>query len=124
MTVFLTSITCIQPPTTIFHITHRHIADAGGPVNIKSDEWTAVSNPSSGEKAGIIAAPLAGLGLGMLIGSATDRTETSTVNGLSVSMNSHRGLAIGSLVGLAAGGVGSFVLLARSNGFYIEGVRH
>jgi hypothetical protein len=57
-----------------------YIAKAGGPVNIESDQWTAVSNPSGGEKAGIVAAPLAGLGVGMLIGSATDRNQTSTFN--------------------------------------------
>lgn len=97
-----------------------YVANAGGPINIESDQWTALSNPSGGEKAGIVAAPLAGLGLGMLIGNATDKTQTSTVNGLSLSMNSHKGLAIGSLVGLAAGGVGSLILIERSHGFYIE----
>lgn len=46
-----------------------YVATIMGPLSMESDEGTAWSNPSSGEKAGIIAAPLAGLGIGAAIGA-------------------------------------------------------
>jgi hypothetical protein len=68
----------------------------------------------------VIAAPLAGLGAGALIGSAAHTTHTTNFAGMTTTSSTPKGLAIGSVVGLAAGGVVAFVLLARSHNFYVE----
>jgi hypothetical protein len=97
-----------------------YVATIKGPVSMESDEGTAWSNPSSAEKAGIIAAPLAGLGIGAAIGAAQHTTTSSTLGGTTLTSSTPKGLAIGSLVGLVAGGAVSLVLLARSHHFYVE----
>jgi len=117
-----------------------YIANAGGPVNIESEQWTAWSNPQGHAKAAIILAPILGLGLGAGIGAATDHSHTVTlgggsmptspccglpgptqpVPGLTVTENTHKGLVIGSMIGGIVGGVTSLALLARNHQFYIE----
>jgi type IV secretion system protein VirB10 len=97
-----------------------YVASIKGPLSMETDEGTAFSNPSSAEKAGIIAAPLAGLGIGGAIGAAKHTTMSSTLGGNTLTASSPKGVGIGSLVGLAAGGVVSLVLLARSHHFYVE----
>jgi len=97
-----------------------YVATIQGPLNMESDEGTAWSNPSSAERAGIIAAPLAGLGIGAAIGASQHTTDSSTLGGTTLTASSPKGLAIGSLVGLAAGGAVSLVLLVRSQHFYVE----
>ena len=97
-----------------------YVATMQGPLNMESDEGTAWSNPSSAEKAGIIAAPLAGLGIGAAIGAAQHTTDSTSLGGTTLTSSSPKGLAIGSLVGLAAGGAVSLVLIARSHHFYVQ----
>ncbi|MGH9516816.1 MAG: hypothetical protein ACRD3P_14185 [Terriglobales bacterium] len=97
-----------------------YVASINGPLTMETDEGTAFSNPSSAEKAGIIAAPLAGLGIGAAIGAAQHTTMSSTLGGTTFTESSLKGVSIGSLVGLAAGGVVSMVLLTRSHHFYLE----
>ncbi len=97
-----------------------YVATIKGPLGMESDEGTAWSNPSSAEKAGIIAAPLAGLGIGAAIGASQHTTDSSTLGGTTLTASSPKGLAIGSLVGLAAGGAVSLVLLVHSHHFYVE----
>ena len=97
-----------------------YVATINGPLQMESDEGTAWNNPSSAEKAGIIAAPLAGLGIGAAIGAAQHTTQSSTLGGTTLTSSTPKGLAIGSLVGLAAGGAVSLVLLARSHHFYVQ----
>jgi hypothetical protein len=97
-----------------------YVATIQGPINMQSDEGTAWSNPSSAEKAGIFAAPFAGLGIGAAIGAAQHTTQSSTLGGTTLTSSTPKGLAIGSLVGLAAGGAVSLVLLARSHHFYVQ----
>ena len=97
-----------------------YVATIKGPLNMESDEGTAWSNPSSAEKAGIFAAPFAGLGIGAAIGAAQHTTQSSTLGGTTLTTSTPKGLAIGSLVGLAAGGAVSLVLLARSHHFYVQ----
>lgn len=117
-----------------------YIANAGGPVNIQSEQWTAWSNPQGHAKAAIILAPILGLGLGAGIGAATDHSHTVTlgggsmptspccglpgptepVPGLTVTENTHKGLVIGSMIGGIVGGVTSLTLLERNHQFYIE----
>lgn len=97
-----------------------YVAAITGPLNMESDEGTAWNNPSSAEKAGIFAAPVAGLGIGAAIGAAQHTTQSSTLGGTTLTSSTPKGLAIGSLVGLAAGGAVALVLLARSHHFYIQ----
>lgn len=97
-----------------------YIAKAGGPVNVESEDWTAWNNPSAKTKAGMFVAPLAGLGLGLAIGSATDKTTTTNLGLLTVQNTSHAGLVAGAAIGGGIGTAVSIVLLARSHSFYIE----
>jgi len=97
-----------------------YVANVAGPVNIETDEDTAWRNPSGATTAGAIAAPLAGAGLGALIGNAAHTTHTTTFAGTTLTSSSPTGIAIGSIVGLAAGGAVALVLLARSHQFYVE----
>lgn len=97
-----------------------YVAHIDGPISMESDEGTAWRDPSGGAKAGAIAAPIAGLGLGALIGSAAHTTQSSSLGGTTISSSTPTGLAIGSVVGLAAGGVISLVLLTHSSGFYVD----
>ena len=97
-----------------------YVATINGPLNMESDEGTAWNNPSSAAKAGIIAAPLAGLGIGAAIGAAQHTTDSSTLGGTTITSSTPKGLAIGSLVGLAAGGAVALVLIARSHHFYVQ----
>jgi len=97
-----------------------YVATIHGPINMESDEGTAWNNPSSATKAGIIAAPLAGLGIGAAIGAAQHTTQSSTLGGTTITSSTPKGLAIGSVVGLAAGGAVALVLLVRSHHFYVQ----
>lgn len=97
-----------------------YVARVVAATNIQSDEGTAWRNPSSGAKAGAIVAPMAGLGMGAAIGSAAHTTNSSTLGGTTITSSSPKGLAIGSTVGLAAGGVVSLVLLARGRQFFVD----
>lgn len=97
-----------------------YVASIAGPLTIESEEGTAWLNPSSGVKAGAIIAPMAGLGLGALIGSAAHTTQSSTLGGNTITTSTPKGLAIGSVVGMAAGGVVALVLLAHSHQFFVE----
>jgi hypothetical protein len=97
-----------------------YVASIGGPVKMESDEGTAWNNPSSATKAGIVAAPLAGLGIGAAIGASQHTTQSSTLGGTTISSSTPKGLAIGSIVGVAVGSAVALVLLARSHHFYVQ----
>lgn len=97
-----------------------YVASIAGPLNIETEEGTAWANPSSGVRAGAIIAPAAGLGLGALIGSAAHTTRSTSLGGTTITSSSIKGVAIGSLVGLAAGGVVSIALLLHSHQFFVD----
>ena len=97
-----------------------YVANIAGPVTIETDEGTAELNPSGGVKAGAIIAPIAGLGLGALIGNAAHTTQSSSLGGNTITTSTPKGLAIGSLVGLAAGGVVALALLTHSHQFFVD----
>lgn len=97
-----------------------YVAPVAGPMDIESDEDTAWRDPSGGAKAAAMVAPAAGLGLGALIGSAAHTMQHSSLGGMTLTSATPSGLAIGSMVGLAAGGVVSLVLLTRSPHFYVD----
>jgi hypothetical protein len=96
-----------------------YVTNIGGPMTIESEEGTAWINPGTSTKAGVVAAPLVGLGLGAAIGAAAHTTQTTNFAGMTMSTSTPKGIAIGSAVGLAAGSIVSLVLLARSHHFYM-----
>jgi hypothetical protein len=108
----------LQSATVIFP--DGYVASVSGPLSIESEEGTAWVNPSRGAKLGAVIAPLAGLGIGAAIGSAAHTTRTTNFGGMVMSSSTPKGLAIGSVFGMAAGGAVSLILLARSHGFYVE----
>jgi hypothetical protein len=97
-----------------------YVAHIAGPINIESDEYTAWLSPSNGAKAGAIIAPLAGLGLGALIGNAAHTTDSSTLGNTTLTSSSPRGIAIGSGVGMGVGAIISVMLLTHSHQFFVE----
>jgi hypothetical protein len=107
----------MQSPAVLFP--NGYVVHLAGTVNIESEEDTAWPNPGGGATAGMILAPVAGAGLGALIGSTAHTSQTSTLGGTSITTPTHTGLAIGTAVGLASGGVVSLVLLLRSHSFYV-----
>jgi hypothetical protein len=95
------------------------VANARGPMNVESDEGTAWRVPGGGNVAGAIAAPLAGLGLGTLIGHEAGGKGTN-INGMNYNPGGLKSTAIGAMVGLAAGGAVSFIFLAHSRQFVVD----
>jgi hypothetical protein len=97
-----------------------YIAKFAGPLDMESEEGTAWLNPGNGTKAGVVIAPLAGLGIGAAIGAAAHTTTSNTLGGTTLTASSPKGLAIGSLVGLAAGGIVALVLITHSRQFFVD----
>ena len=95
------------------------VVNIKGPLEVTSGEGTAWRNPSDGAKAGAVLAPLIGLGLGTAIGEAAHTTQTTTFAGMTMTSQTLKGVTIGSITGLAAGTVASFLLVARSHHFYV-----
>jgi hypothetical protein len=111
-----------------------------GPVTLESDDGYAIKDPGKGRILGAFIAPAAGLGLGALIGRAADNSPGTTLtttlppncgvptpgctNGTTQSITappSHlKGIAIGSMVGLAIGGAISLALVLHSHNFYLD----
>lgn len=97
-----------------------YVVNINGPLEIKGGEGTAWTNPSSSAKTGAVLAPLIGSGLGTAIGLAAHTTQTTNFAGTTMTTDTPKGMAIGSITGLAAGVVVSVVLLARGHQFYIQ----
>jgi len=97
-----------------------YIVNVAGPLNVESDEGTAWRNPSTAARTGAIIAPIAGGGLGALIGSAIHTTQSTSLGGTTLTQSTPKGLAIGSMVGLAIGGAVSFAILLNSRHFFVD----
>ena len=97
-----------------------YVANLSGPVDVESDEGYAQIDPSKGRTVGAFAAPFVGLGIGAAIGSAAHTKDSASLGGQTISSNSPKGLAIGSITGAAIGTVVSLFLLTRSKGFYLD----
>jgi hypothetical protein len=95
------------------------VTNTSGPVQVEGEEGTAWLDAGGKNVAGAIIAPLAGLGLGTLIGHATGGHGTD-INGMNFNPGGLKSTAIGGMVGLAAGGALSFVFLARSHHFFVD----
>lgn len=114
-----------------------YVTPIAGPVTLESDDGYAVKDPGKGRIAGSFALPAAGLGLGALIGhslaSSQPQTITSTLppgctgpppgclsSSLSTPASTLKSTAIGSMVGLAVGGVASLALVFGTRDFYLD----
>lgn len=117
-----------------------YVAPISGPATLTSDEGYAIKYPGKGRMVGTFVAPAAGLGLGALIGrvasSSTPTTLTTSLppdcgvptpgcmngvsNSLTVPADHLKGIAIGTMVGLAVGGAIGFALLLHSRDFYLD----
>jgi hypothetical protein len=95
------------------------VASAAGAIVIEGEEGTAWPVAGGGNVAGAIAAPLAGLGLGTLIGHSVGGKGTD-INGMNFNPGGLKSTAIGGMVGLAAGGVISFILIAHTHHFFVD----
>lgn len=108
-----------------------------GPITLLSDEGYAVKDPGKGRVITAVALPLAGAGLGMLIGHAVANTTPQTItasvppgcvgpspgclsSSMSVPRSAGPATVIGAGIGGAAGGVTSLVLLLSSHHFYLD----
>ena len=97
-----------------------YVANLSGPVNIESDEGYIQLDPGRGRTAGALIAPMAGLGIGAAIGASAHTKDTTTFAGQTITTSTPKGLAIGSVTGMAIGGAVSLILLTRSKGFYLD----
>jgi hypothetical protein len=116
-----------------------YVAPIAGPITLVSDDGYALKDPGKSRMVGAFALPAAGLGLGALIGHSVSSPQTITLPGLPPSCgvpmpgctgsssptltdNSSRlkSTAIGSMVGLAAGGVASLALLLNAHNFFLD----
>ena len=110
-----------------------------GPVTLQSDDGWAVQDPGPKRMVAAFALPAAGAGIGALIGHSLGHSQSQTLGGLppncgvptpgcmngtpgtTLTDNSGRlkSTAIGSMAGLAIGGVGSLALLFNSHNYYL-----
>jgi hypothetical protein len=117
-----------------------YVTPIPGPIMLQSDEGYALKDPGKDRMVAAFALPAAGLGLGALIGHSLGHPQSTTFPGLPPNcgvptpdcMNSGpptvltdnspqlKSTAIGSMVGLAAGGVASLALLMNSSHFYLD----
>ena len=117
-----------------------YVAQLSGPVDLESDDGYAIADPGEGKIVGMFAAPAAGMGLGALIGHAVAGSQSTSINtslppscgvptpgcsggtsqSLTIPGSKLKSTAIGSMVGLAIGGVVSLVLLSRSHNFFLD----
>jgi hypothetical protein len=96
-----------------------YVAPIPGPATLVSDEGYALKDPGKGRIVGAFALPAAGLGLGALIGHAAGGNGTN-INGMNYNPGGLKSTAIGSMVGLAAGGIASLAMLMNSRHFYLD----
>lgn len=96
-----------------------YIAPISGPVTLESDDGYALKDPGHGRIIGAVALPLAGAGLGTLIGHSEGGTGTN-INGMNYNPGGLRDTAIGSMVGLAVGGVASLALILNTHNFFLD----
>ena len=111
-----------------------------GPMTLESDEGYALKDPGKGRSAGAVALPVAGAGLGALIGHFAANAHSTTItqtlppncgvptpgctNGTSQSLtipgSTLKSTAIGTGVGATIGMVASMALLVSSHHFYLD----
>jgi hypothetical protein len=96
-----------------------YVAPIAGPMTLESDEGYAIKDPGKGRMVSAFVLPAAGAGLGALVGHAAGGSGTD-INGMNFNPDGLKSTAIGSMVGLAVGGVASLVMLTSSPNFYLD----
>ena len=113
-----------------------YVTAIAGPITLESGDGYAMKDPGSGRMVGAFALPAAGLGIGALIGhsvGSSPTTLTSTLppgctgappaclsESIAGPSNTLRNTAIGSVVGLAIGGVASLALVLNTHNFFLD----
>jgi hypothetical protein len=114
-----------------------YVASIAGPITLESDQGYAFKDPGSGRIAALIAGPLAGTGLGALIGHSVASSQGSTLTSsipqgctpgspgcLSSSItgppDKGKDTVIGSAVGAGVGLAVGLVLVGRSHNFFLD----
>jgi hypothetical protein len=114
-----------------------YVTPIAGPITLESSDGYALKDPGKGRMIGAFALPAAGLGLGALIGhsfaSSQPNTITSTLppgctgpppgclsSSLTTPGNTLKSTAIGSMVGLAVGGIASLALVLNTRNFFLD----
>jgi len=113
-----------------------YVTAVAGPLTLESSDGYAIKDPGSKRVGGAIALPLAGLGIGALVGHSVGTSQgtlTSTLppgcvgpppGCLSASVptagSSGKDAAIGAVIGGMVGGVASAVVLFSSRHFYLD----
>lgn len=113
-----------------------YVTPIPGPLTVETSDGYALKDPGSKRTAGAIAMPIAGLGIGALIGHSAGSSQSTLTNTLppgcvgpppgclssSVSApgSSGKDTAIGAVIGGAIGGVASLFLLTSSHHFHLD----
>jgi hypothetical protein len=97
-----------------------YTAPVPGPMDLESSEGYVLLDPGKSRLAGAIAAPIAGLGAGLLIGHAVSNSPGTTVGGMTVNVDRARSTGIGGVVGAAVGGIVLLVILTRGHQFFLD----
>jgi hypothetical protein len=113
-----------------------YVAPVDGPITLESDEGYALKDPGKGRIISTIAMPLAGLGIGALIGhSVAGGPQTLTTSlpagctgqppycltsSLPDNSNVLKSTAIGSMAGLAIGGIAAVAVVFGTRNFYLD----
>ncbi|MBZ5680399.1 MAG: TrbI/VirB10 family protein [Acidobacteriia bacterium] len=114
-----------------------YVVPISGPATLETDDGYALKDPGKRRMVSAFALPAAGLGLGALIGHSVASSQPVTITNtlppgctgpppgcLSSSVTGPpdrlKSTAIGSMVGLAAGGVASLALIMNSHNFFLD----
>lgn len=114
-----------------------YVAPISGPVTMESYEGYALKDPGKGRSVAAFALPMAGAGLGALIGHSVASSQNGTItsslppgctgpppgclsSSLSVPPNKGESTVIGAAVGGAIGVVASVVMLTGSHHFFLD----
>jgi hypothetical protein len=111
----------LQMQTVSVVFPNGYTVSIAGPLNIETSEGYVLGDPGKGRVIGAFLAPAAGLGLGALIGHAAANPKPTVVNEFTLSNGSTlKSTAIGSFVGLAAGGVISLAVITHGHQFAVD----
>jgi hypothetical protein len=114
-----------------------YVAPVSGPITLESDEGYALKDPGTGRTAGLLAGPMAGAGLGALIGHSVAPSQGTTLTSsipqgcipnspgcLSSSItgppNKGKDTVIGAAVGTGVGLAVGFLLVGTSHHFFLD----
>jgi hypothetical protein len=113
-----------------------YVTPISGPMTLESDEGYALKDPGPNRSAGAFVLPLAGAGIGALIGHAVGSSQSilTTTNppgcnpalpsclSSSMTIPGNKGFdtGIGATVGGAVGGIGALVMLLSSHNFFLD----